>query len=77
MYPDVDWTTLFTKLGKLLSAEYDWSKEVAEIKAPTMLVFADADAVRPEHIGEFYSNRRGRRDAGQDALHSLVIRASN
>jgi pimeloyl-ACP methyl ester carboxylesterase len=68
MYPDVDWTTLFTKLGKLLSTEYDWSKEVAEIKAPTMLVFADTDAVRPEHIVEFYKLiGGGRRDAGQDA----------
>lgn len=67
MYPNVNWATLFTKLGKLLSTNYDWSKEVAAIKAPTMLVFADADAVRPEHIVEFYKLiGGGQKDAGQD-----------
>jgi pimeloyl-ACP methyl ester carboxylesterase len=53
MYPNVNWATLFTKLGALLSKDRDWSKQVAAIKAPTMLVFADADAVRPEHIADY------------------------
>lgn len=67
MYPNVNWATLFTKLGALLSKDYDWSKQVAAIKAPTMLVFADADAVRPEHIVEFYKLLGGgQRDAGLD-----------
>jgi pimeloyl-ACP methyl ester carboxylesterase len=67
MYPNVNWATLFTKLGVLLSKDYDWSKLVAAIKAPTMLVFADADAVRPEHIAEFYKLLGGgQRDAGLD-----------
>lgn len=67
MYPNVNWATLFTKLGALLSKDYDWSKLVAAIKAPTMLVFADADAVRPEHIAEFYKLLGGgQRDAGLD-----------
>jgi len=67
MYPNVNWATLFTKLGALLSKDYDWSKEVAAIKASTMLVFADADAVRPEHIVEFYKLLGGgQRDAGLD-----------
>lgn len=67
MYPNVNWTALFTKLGKLLSTDYDWSNEVTAIRAPTMLVFVDADAVRPEHIVEFYQLLGGgRRDAGQD-----------
>lgn len=78
MYPNVNWATLFTKLGKLLSQDYDWSKEVAAIKAPTMLVFADADAVRPEHIVEFYTLLGGgQRDAGQDgsgrSINQLAI----
>ena len=78
MYPNVNWTTLFTKLGKLLSKEYDWSKEVTAISAPTMLVFADADAVRPEHIVEFYKLMGGgQRDAGQDgsgrSINQLAI----
>ena len=33
-----------TKIGGLLRKDYDWSKEVAAIKAPTMLVFAEKDA---------------------------------
>jgi len=67
MYPDVNWATLFTKLGALLSKDYDWTNQVAAIKAPTMLVFADADAVRPEHIVEFYKLLGGgQRDAGLD-----------
>jgi pimeloyl-ACP methyl ester carboxylesterase len=78
MYPNVDWETLFTKLGKLLSTEYDWSKEVTAVRAPTMLVFADADAVRPEHIVEFYRLiGGGQRDAGQNgsarSINQLAI----
>ena len=34
-----DWPVLLTKLGELLRKDYDWSKEVAAIKAPTLLVF--------------------------------------
>jgi pimeloyl-ACP methyl ester carboxylesterase len=67
LYPDVDWETLIRKFGKMESRGYDWSADVAKIKAPTMLVFADADAVRPEHIVEFYKLLGGgQRDAGLD-----------
>jgi pimeloyl-ACP methyl ester carboxylesterase len=78
MYPDVNWAVLFTKLGQLLSTDYDWSREVAGIKTKTLLVFADADAVRPEHIVEFYGLLGGgQRDAGLDGskrpLNQLAI----
>ena len=67
MYPNVNWQTLFGKLGDMLRKDYDWSKEVAAIHSPTMLVFADADAVRLQHIVEFYSLLGGgQRDAGLD-----------
>lgn len=67
LFPDVNWAVLFTKLGELLSREYDWSPGVATITAPTQLVFADADAVRPEHIVEFFTLLGGgQRDAGLD-----------
>jgi hypothetical protein len=40
---------------------------VAAIKAPTMIVFADADAVRTSHVVEFYGLLGGgRKDAGLD-----------
>jgi pimeloyl-ACP methyl ester carboxylesterase len=67
LYPNVNWPVLFTKLGDLLRKDYDWSKDVAAIKAPTMLVFADADAVRPAHIVEFFGLLGGgQKDAGLD-----------
>jgi pimeloyl-ACP methyl ester carboxylesterase len=50
-----------------LRKDFDWSKEVAAIQAPTMLVFGDADAVRPEHAVEFFQLLGGgRKDAGWD-----------
>ena len=66
-YPKVNWETLFTKIGQLGSKDYNWSKEVSGIKSPTLLVFGDADAIRPEHIVSFYELLGGgQRDAGLD-----------
>lgn len=62
-----DFPVLLTKMGDLLRKDYDWSKEVAAIKAPTMLVFADADAIRPEHMVQFFQLLGGgKKDAGWD-----------
>ena len=73
MYPNVNWETLFGKLGDMLRKDYDWSKEVSAIRSPTMLVFADADAVRLQHIVEFYSLLGGgQRDAGLDGSQRSV-----
>ena len=67
LYPNVNWTTLFTKLGELLRQDYDWSKEVAAIRSPVLIAFADADAVRAAHILEFFALLGGgQRDAGLD-----------
>ncbi len=67
LYPDADWAGLFTKLGDLLGRDYDWSKEVAAIKSPMMIVFADADAVRMSHVMEFFTLLGGGQwDAGLD-----------
>lgn len=66
-YPNVDWEQLFTKLGTLVSSPYDWSDQVENITAPTLLVFADADSMRPEHIVEMYRRLGGgQRDPGLD-----------
>jgi len=62
-----DWPVLITKLGELVRKEYDWSKDVAAIKAPTLLVFGDADAVRPAHAVEFFELLGGgKKDGGWD-----------
>jgi pimeloyl-ACP methyl ester carboxylesterase len=67
LYPKVDWAVLFTKLRDLLEQDYDLAGEVTAMKAPTVLAFADADAVRPAHIVEFYGLLGGgKRDAGLD-----------
>lgn len=67
LYPGKDWAGLFTKLGDLLRQKYDWSKAVSGIKCPVMLVCADADALRAEHILEFFRLLGGgQRDAGMD-----------
>jgi len=66
-YPDVDWTKLFGKLGEMTKRDYDWSADVAKVRARTLLVFADADAQRPEHMVEFWKVLGGgQRDAGLD-----------
>ena len=62
-----DWPVLMTKLGDLLRQDYDWSKEVAALQTPTMLVFGDADAVRPAHAVQFFELLGGgRKDGGWD-----------
>lgn len=66
-YPDVDWTHLFRKVGELTKRPFDWSADVARLQARTLLVFADADAIRPEHMVEFWKALGGgQRDAGID-----------
>jgi len=62
-----DWPVLLTKLGDLLRKDYDWSKDVAAIKAPTMLVVGDADAVGAAHAVQFFELLGGgKKDAGWD-----------
>jgi pimeloyl-ACP methyl ester carboxylesterase len=67
LYPGKNWTALFTKLGDLLRQDIDWSTGAGGFKFPVMLVYADADAIRPEHILEFFTRLGGgQRDAGLD-----------
>jgi pimeloyl-ACP methyl ester carboxylesterase len=67
VYPEADWATIFAKSGEMASQDYDWSADIAAIAAPTMLIFADADSIRPEHMVEFYKLLGGgQRDAGLD-----------
>jgi hypothetical protein len=47
-----DWPTLLAKIGELLLREYDWTKEVAALKTPTLVVAADGDSVRTAHVLE-------------------------
>ncbi|MFY3742522.1 alpha/beta fold hydrolase [Anaeromyxobacter sp. Red801] len=58
---------LLDKMGELGTLPYDWSAEIARLAAPTLLVYADADAVRPEHVVQFFQLLGGgHRDGGLD-----------
>jgi pimeloyl-ACP methyl ester carboxylesterase len=62
-----DWPLLVAKTGQLLRQDYDWSAAVAALQMPTMIVFADADSVRPAHAVEFFALLGGgQADAGWD-----------
>jgi pimeloyl-ACP methyl ester carboxylesterase len=62
-----DWPVLLDKVGSLMRQDYDWTAEINAITAPVMLVYGDADSVRPEHIVEFYGLLGGgQRDAHWD-----------
>jgi pimeloyl-ACP methyl ester carboxylesterase len=70
-----DWPVLVGKMGDLLRQDFDWSAEIAKITAQAMLVYADADAVRPAHIVDFYALLGGGlRDANWDGSARSVAR---
>jgi pimeloyl-ACP methyl ester carboxylesterase len=70
-----DWASLVGKTAELVKVDYDWTDEVRGLVAPTMLVYADADSVRPDHIVEFFALLGGGlRDAGWNAAHRPVAR---
>ncbi len=65
-----DWPVLVRRTGELLREQYDWSDEIAAVQAPALLVYADNDSVRPDHIMEFYGLLGGGlRDPGWDGSH--------
>lgn len=78
MYPDVDYTALFRKMGEHVARPYDWRAEVAVITAPSLWLMADADYFPPSHYVEvFASLGGGQRDAGIDGTdrpaHRLAV----
>jgi pimeloyl-ACP methyl ester carboxylesterase len=70
-----DWPVLLGKLNRLLTQDYDWSSEVTKMQTPTLLVFGDADAVRPAHTVEFFELLGGgKRDGGWDGSGMSNVR---
>ncbi len=62
-----DWPRLVTKVAELLKRDYDWSKEMAAMRVPALIICADADSFSPAHAAEFYALLGGgQRDAGWD-----------
>ena len=61
------WPTLVVKTSELLRQNYDWSRSVAALKMPTLLVIGDADSIPPAQAAEFFELLGGgQRDAGWD-----------
>ena len=70
-----DWALHIGRTADMLKVDFDWTEEVARIGAPTMLVFADADSVMPDHVAELFRLRGGGlRDAGWDGSGRPVAR---
>ena len=62
-----DWPRLLAKLGDAMKEDFDYSKEVAGLKATTLVVAADADIFPPAHAIEVFGLLGGgRRDGGWD-----------
>jgi pimeloyl-ACP methyl ester carboxylesterase len=63
--PKDEFARLLDAMGEFMRHEYDWSKDVAKLTMPVMLVFGDADMIRPEHQIKFYQLLGGGlKDAG-------------
>jgi pimeloyl-ACP methyl ester carboxylesterase len=63
-HPD-QFSVLLDRMGDLMRKDYDWRNEIKQIQAPTLLLFADHDAVSMRHIAEFFALfGGGQQDAG-------------
>ena len=49
-----DFPRLLDRMGEFMRRSYDWSDDVKKLSMPVMLVFGDADMIRPDHIVQFY-----------------------
>ena len=55
-----DWPRLLGKIGEGMSKDFDFSKEIAGIKATTLIVAGDADIFPPAHAVEMFGLARRR-----------------
>ena len=62
-----DWPRLLGKIGEAMKQDFDFSREIAGIKARTLIVAADADIFPPAHAVELFGLLGGgQRDGGWD-----------
>ena len=62
-----DWARLLGKMGDAMKEDFDLTKQVARIKATTMIVAGDADIFPPAHAVEVFGLLGGgKRDGGWD-----------
>lgn len=62
-----DWPRLLDKMGAAMRADYDYTREIAGLRMPTLVVAGDADMFPPSHAAEFFGLLGGgQRDGGWD-----------
>ena len=60
-----DFPRLLDRMGEFMRKPYDWSEDVKKLQMPVMLIYGDADMIRPEHIVRSYQLLGGGlKDAG-------------
>jgi len=65
-----DFPKLLDAMGEYMRRSYDWSAIVRQLSMPVMLVYGDADMIRPEHAVAFYQLLGGGlKDAGWTREH--------
>lgn len=66
--PDAsNFPVLLDKVGDMMRAGFDYAEELSQLKVPTMLIYADWDAVRISHAANFFELLGGGlHDAGWD-----------
>jgi pimeloyl-ACP methyl ester carboxylesterase len=53
-HPD-QFPVLLDRMGELMKKDYDWRDEIRNLQTPTLLLFADHDAVSTRHIADFFA----------------------
>ncbi|HEX7938475.1 MAG TPA: alpha/beta hydrolase, partial [Gemmatimonadaceae bacterium] len=48
------WPAVVAKIRQLLTTDYDWTKDVAALKTPVLILVGDADSIRLSHAVEFF-----------------------
>jgi pimeloyl-ACP methyl ester carboxylesterase len=62
-----DWPRLLQKIGESMALDFDFTKDVARLKARTMIVAGDADIFPPAHAVEVFGLLGGgKQDGGWD-----------
>lgn len=62
-----DWPRLLRKIGESMALDFDFTKDVAKIKSPTLIVVGDADIFPPAHAVEVFGLLGGgKQDPGWD-----------
>jgi pimeloyl-ACP methyl ester carboxylesterase len=70
-----DWPRLLDKIGTAMKEDHDFSKDIPNVKAPTLVVQGDADIVPPSHAVELFGLLGGgKKDGGWDGSGQIKSR---